>query len=370
MRKALELGHYALGRTAPNPSVGAVIVDDQGIAGCGWTQPVGGEHAEIKAIAAAGDRAHGATLYVTLEPCAHHGRTAPCVDAILSAGIARCVVAIEDPYPQVHGKGLEVLHSGGVNVDIGVCKDDATELLAGYLSRVERGRPLVRAKYAMTLDGRIATRSGQSRWITGATARRHAHVLRDRADAVLVGAGTVNADDPALTTRLAEEFAGDGGAHHPLRVVVDARGMTSPSAQIYQADLPSHTLVATTTGAPSWWINDLAEAGVEHLLCGDGPSVDLDLLLQKLGARGINEVLVEGGSRILGAFFDADLVDRIAAFVAPVVVGGWAAPGPVGGLGYASMSDALRLSGVTITCLDSDVLIKGAVERAGRERAS
>ena len=361
MREALELGRYALGRTAPNPSVGAVVVDERGVAGRGWTQPVGGAHAEIEALTEAGERARGSTLYVTLEPCAHHGRTPPCVDAILAAGIARCVLATTDPYPEVHGKGIEALHARGVTVETGVCEADARELLAGYLSRVQRGRPLVRAKYAMTLDGRIATRTGQSRWITGPIARRQAHVFRDRADAVLVGAGTVNTDDPALTTRLPEEFTGDGGPHHPLRVVVDGRGTTSRSAQVYRSDLPGRTLVATTAEAPAWWLNDLAEEGVEHLLCGIGPTVDLSFLLEELGTRGINEVLVEGGSRMLGAFFDADLVDRIAAFVAPVVVGGRGAPGPVGGHGRESIHEAMRLTGVTITPFDQDVLIEGVV---------
>lgn len=369
MRKALELGHYALGRTSPNPSVGAVIVDDHGVAGCGWTRPVGDAHAEIVALAEAAERARGATLYVTLEPCAHHGRTPPCVDAILRAGIARCVVAMEDPYPEVHGKGIEALRSGGVSVETGVCEKGARELLSGYLSRVERGRPLVRAKYAMTLDGRIATRTGKSRWITGSSSRRQAHVLRDRADAVLVGAGTVHTDDPALTTRLPDEFTGDGGAHHPLRVIVDGRGTTSRSAQVYSADLPGRSLVATTAEAPDWWLNELGEADVEHLLCGDGPEVDLAYLLQELGVRGINEVLVEGGSRILGAFFDAGLVDRIAAFVAPVVVGGWTAPGPVGGRGCESMSDAMRVSEVSITSFDSDVLIQGSVLPSDKEES-
>lgn len=367
MREALELGRYALGRTAPNPSVGAVVVDDRGIAGRGWTQPVGGAHAEIGALTEAGERARGSTLYVTLEPCAHYGRTPPCVEAILDAGIARCVLATRDPYPEVHGKGIEALRVGGVAVETGVCEADACELLAGYFSRVQRGRPLVRAKYAMTLDGRIATRTGQSRWITGPIARRQAHVFRDRADAVLVGAGTVNTDDPALTTRLPEEFTGDGGAHHPLRVIVDGRGTTLRSAQVYRPDPPGATLVATTAAASEAWLDDLAESGVEHIRCGEGPSVDLALLLRQLAARGINEVLVEGGSRILGAFFDADLVDRVAAFVAPVVVGGGGAPGPVGGHGRESMHEAIRITPISITTFDRDVLIEGVVPSPVRE---
>lgn len=361
MQEALELGRYVLGRSSPNPSVGAVVVDNDGIAGCGWTQPDGGPHAEIVTLQEAGGRAQGATLYVTLEPCCHHGRTPPCVDAIIQAGIQRCVVAIQDPFPSVQGKGIARLRAGGILVEVGVCEREAAELHAGFLTRIRTGRPLVRAKYAMTLDGRIATRTGQSQWITGHTARRHAHVLRDRTDAVLVGGGTVRADNPALTTRLPDEFTNHGGAHQPLRIVVDGRGSTSPDANVYSTELPGRTLVATTVAAPTEWVRELAERGVNHIVCGQGPRVDLEHLLDELGARGLNDLLVEGGSRLLGSLFDAGLVDRVAAFVAPLVVGGAAAPGPVGGRGFGSVAKAWRLSDVRLTVLDEDVLLEGAI---------
>jgi diaminohydroxyphosphoribosylaminopyrimidine deaminase/5-amino-6-(5-phosphoribosylamino)uracil reductase len=362
MKEALELGRHALGRTSPNPSVGAVIVDNDGVAGCGWTRPAGGPHAEIVALEEAGDRARGATLYVTLEPCCHHGRTPPCVDAILQAGIARCVVAIEDPFPQVQGRGVERLRAEGIQVDVGVCERKAEELHAGFFTRVRTGRPLVRAKYAMTLDGRIATRIGESQWITGPEARRQTHVFRDRADGVLVGAGTARADNPVLTTRLPEALTGDGGPHHPLRVVVDGRGTTSPSARLYSPDLPGRTLVATTAAAPSAWRDQLTARGVDLVTCGDGPLVDLRLLLQELGSRGINELLVEGGGRLLGSLFDAGLVDRVAAFVAPVIIGGADAPGPVGGLGSDSLAAAWRLTDVRVSDLEGDLLVEGSVD--------
>ncbi len=361
MKEALELGRYALGRSSPNPSVGAVVVDADGIAGRGWTQPVGSAHAEIVALQEAGDRARGATLYVTLEPCCHQGRTPPCVDAILQAGIARCVIAVEDPFPEVQGKGAQGLRAGGVSVEMGVCEREAAELHAGFFTRVRTGRPLVRAKYAMTLDGRIATRTGESQWITGQAARRQAHVFRDQTDAVLVGTGTVRADNPTLTTRLPEEFTSDGGSHHPLRVVIDGRGSTSPDSNVYNPDLPGQTLAATTRATAPSWTSELAERGVEQVVCGEGPRVDLDDLLVELGARGCNEILIEGGSQLLGAFFDAGLVDRVAAFVAPVIIGGSAAPGPVGGRGYESMAEAQRLSDVRLTVLDEDVLLEGAL---------
>jgi diaminohydroxyphosphoribosylaminopyrimidine deaminase/5-amino-6-(5-phosphoribosylamino)uracil reductase len=361
MREALELGRYALGRSSPNPSVGAVIVDNDGVAGRGWSQPVGGSHAEIVALKEAGSRAQGATLYVTLEPCCHQGRTPPCVDAILQAGLARCVVATIDPFPSVRGKGIERLRAGGIVVDMGVCGPEAGELHAGFFTRVRTGPPLVRAKYAMTLDGRIATRTGESQWITGQAARRQAHIFRDRTDAVLVGAGTVSADNPTLTTPLPDEFTGDGGSHHPLRIVVDGKGSTSPDANVYSPHLPGRTLVATTEAADLAWINGLAKRELEHIVCGEGPLVDLEYLLDELGTRGLDEILVEGGSRLLGAFFDAGLIDRVAAFVAPLVVGGAAAPGPVGGRGCESMAEAQRLSDVRLTVLDEDVLLEGAL---------
>ncbi|MEJ7900248.1 MAG: bifunctional diaminohydroxyphosphoribosylaminopyrimidine deaminase/5-amino-6-(5-phosphoribosylamino)uracil reductase RibD, partial [Thermomicrobiales bacterium] len=224
MDEALLLGASALGRTAPNPSVGAVVVNNTRVVGRGWTQPVGQAHAEIEALGEAGERARGATLYVTLEPCCHVGRTPPCVDAIIGAGINRCVVAVRDPSSAVSGNGIARLQEAGIHVVVGLRESEATELHAGFFTRVRLGRPLVRAKYAISLDGRIATRTGNSQWITGSIARRHAHILRDQADAILIGAQTVEIDDPSLTTRLPEEFTGAGGVHHPLRIVLDGRG--------------------------------------------------------------------------------------------------------------------------------------------------
>lgn len=361
MQEALELGRYALGRSSPNPSVGAVIVDNDGITGRGWTQPAGDLHAEIVALREAGRRAQGATLYVTLEPCCHHGRTPPCVDAIIEAGIQRCVVAVEDPFPSVRGKGIARLRESGISVEAGLGECEAAELHAGFFTRVHTGHPLVRAKYAMTLDGHIATRTGDSRWITGQVARRHAHILRDRTDAVLVGAGTVRADNPTLTTRLADELTGDGGAHHPLRVIVDGRGVSSTQSRVYDAALPSHTLVVTTEAATTTWLEALTDQRIEYVVCGTGPRVDLEMLLDVLGERGLNEVLVEGGGRMLGSFFDAGLVDRVAAFVAPVITGGADAPGPVAGHGCETLATAWRLSDVRLQHLDGDVLAEGTV---------
>jgi len=361
MQEALRLGRHALARSTPNPAVGAVIVWNGEVVGRGWTLPAGDAHAEIVALREAGEQASGATLYVTLEPCCHHGRTPPCTDAIIAAGIRRCVVAVEDPFPLVAGKGIAQLRAAGITVEVCSLTPGLAELSAGYITRVRTGRPLVRAKYAMSLDGRIATRTGHSQWITGPVARDHAHVLRDRTDAVLVGAGTVLADDPSLTTRLPTTVAGAGGVHHPLRIVVDGRGRSPLSARVHDPSLPGQTLVATTAAAPEEWLRELATRGVDHITCGVGPLVDLSTLLNALGVLGLNEILVEGGGRLLGSFFDAGLVDRVAAFIAPVVIGGAEAIGPVMGQGPPTMAEARRLTNVRLRTLGNDVLLEGTV---------
>ena len=363
MAAALALAQRALGRTAPNPAVGAVVVQAGEIVGKGATRPPGGPHAEVVALAEAGAAARGATLYVTLEPCCHFGRTPPCTDAIVAAGVARCVVAVADPFPLVNGGGITRLRDAGIAVDLGLMEQEAVALNAGFFARVRTGRPLVVAKYAMTLDGRIATRTGHSRWITGEPARLAVHVLRDRSDAIVAGAGTIAADDPALTTRLPDELAGDGGPHHPLRIVVDGRGSSPLAARVFDPALPGQTLVATTAASSPGWRSALAARGVAVDILGADPEIDLGLLLDRLGERGVNTLLVEGGGRLHGAFFDAGLVDRVAAFVAPVMVGGEAAPGPVGGAGAATMAEAVRLTGVRLRRLGDDLLIEGDVVR-------
>lgn len=363
MKEALALARRALGRVAPNPAVGAVVVRDGAVVGRGWTQPPGGSHAEAVALARAGDRASGATLYATLEPCCHHGRTPPCADALVAAGIRRCVVAVADPSPLVNGGGVARLRAAGVAVEVGLLAGDAADLNAGFFARLRSGRPLVLAKWAMSLDGKIVTHAGHSRWITGVPARIAAHTLRDRVDAIAVGAGTVIADDPLLTTRLPVDLAGDGGPHHPLRVIVDGRGSSPVAARLFDPAVPGQTLVATTAAASPAWLAALAARGIEWEVCGVGPLVDLGLLLDRIGRRGVNTMVVEGGSRLHGAFFDAGLIDRVAAFVAPVVVGGAAALGPIGGRGAATLAESLRLVDVRLYRLGDDLLLEGSVCR-------
>ncbi len=362
MRRAIALAQRACGRVAPNPAVGAVLVRDGNVVGEGCTKPPGGPHAEIVALAAAGEQARGATLYVTLEPCVHFGRTPPCVDAILRAGIRRVVIALRDPYREVDGRGIAALRAAGLEVELGLEAEAAAEVVAGYLKRLRTGLPEVTVKYAMTLDGRMATRTGHSRWITGEEARRYVHQLRDRHDAILVGVGTVLQDDPELTTRLPAEECGDGGPHHPVRVVLDSQARTPPHARLLSPALPGRTVIVTTPAAPAQRITALEAAGAEVVTvpaqCG---RVDVRAALQALGARGINSLLVEGGGRVLGSLFDAGLVDRVVAFVAPVLVGGVEAPIPLAGRGVETMEEAVRLTAVRVRQLGSDVVIEGRV---------
>jgi diaminohydroxyphosphoribosylaminopyrimidine deaminase/5-amino-6-(5-phosphoribosylamino)uracil reductase len=358
MREALALGNRARGRVSPNPAVGALLVADGEVVGRGWTQPPGGAHAEVVALADAGDRARGATLYVTLEPCGHHGRTPPCADAVIAAGVARVVAAMADPNPLVAGGGLARLRAAGIEVTAGVEDAAARDAHAPFLHRLATGRPLVIAKYAATLDGRIATATGDSRWITGDAARLEAHRLRDRVAAIAVGAGTVLADDPLLTTRLP---ATEGAPHHPLRVVVDGRGRSPLTARIFDPALPARTCVLTSDLAPATWRADLAARGVEVATLGPGPRLPVAAILAHLGALGVDSLLVEGGGDLLGAFFDAGAIDRVVAFVAPVIVGGASAPGPVGGSGIAALRHAPRLTGMQVRQIGDDILIEGRV---------
>jgi diaminohydroxyphosphoribosylaminopyrimidine deaminase/5-amino-6-(5-phosphoribosylamino)uracil reductase len=364
MAAALAAGRRALARTSPNPAVGAVLVRDGRIVGRGQTQPPGGPHAEIVALRDAGEAARGATLYVTLEPCVHHGRTPPCVDALIAAGVAEVHVALADPFPKVAGRGLARLREAGIGVVVGLGAAEARELHEGFLTRLATGRPHVTAKWAMTLDGRIATRTGHARWVTGPAARREVHRLRDRVDGIVVGVGTILADDPLLTTRLPTDETGVGGPHHPLRIVLDSAGRTPPDARLLRPDTPGRTVIACTAATPEARRAAWRARGADVLVvAGDGPRVDLRHLLVELGARGLNTLLVEGGGEVLASCFAAGLVDRALAFVAPKLIGGRAAPGPLGGLGVATMGEAYRLRDIVIRHFDDDLLICGAIDR-------
>ena len=330
--------------------VGCVIARGAEIIGEGWHRRFGGPHAEVEALKLAGERARGATMYVTLEPCCHHGKTPPCTVAILAAGVARVVAAMNDPFPQVAGGGLAELRAAGVEVESGVLEEDARELNAPYLKLLSTGRPWVIAKWAMTLDGKIATASGDSRWISCHASRQVTHQLRGRMDAIIIGRGTAAADDPLLTAR-------PPGQRTAVRVVVDTRASLSSDSRLAKTAREAPVLVAVGAEAATADCERLQEAGCEvHLCMGDTPRARLESLLSELGKRRMTNVVVEGGSRLLGCLFDSQLVDEVHVFIAPKLAGGEASPGPVAGLGVEKIAAAaawktLFLKESTRTCI-------------------
>lgn len=348
MRLAIREAEKGLGRTSPNPAVGAVIVKAGKVVARGHHERAGSPHAEAAALAAAGGRARGADLYTTLEPCDHHGRTPPCSQAILDAGIRRVFVGSHDPNPLVDGKGIARLVAGGVEVTRDVLRDECDALNAHWFRFITARRPFVTLKAAVTLDGKLATARGDSRWVTGPAARALVHRLRDRVDAVLVGAGTALADDPRLTTRL------PAGGRDPLRVVLDTDLALPARLKLFRQRSAAKTLVAHASARTR-----RLGPNVELVRCRRGRGgVDLADLLRRLAARGVTHLLVEGGAAVHGSFLRAGLVDRIALFLAPKIVGGdgrsWA-----GGRGVARMGDALRLEDVEVEEVGDDLLLTG-----------
>lgn len=351
MRAALALARRGLGSAWPNPAVGCVLVKDGVVVGRGWTQPGGRPHGETEALARAGAAARGATAYVSLEPCCHWGKTPPCTDALIAAGVARVVVPIEDPDPRVSGRGIARVQDAGIEVSTGVLAEDAASLNEGFFSRIKNGRPLVTVKLASTLDGRIATAAGESRWITGERARQRAHLLRARHDAVMVGSNTVLADDPELTCRL------PGLADRsPVRIVVDGRLRVPLTAQI----------VAGAQRIPTWFVTLKGDAPERHQAfreCGvelieverAGETVDLAAALEELGRRGLTRVLVEGGAKLAAALLRAELVDYVAWFRAPRLIGGDGVPA-VTAFGIDRLAATPRFERIGAETLDEDVL--------------
>jgi diaminohydroxyphosphoribosylaminopyrimidine deaminase/5-amino-6-(5-phosphoribosylamino)uracil reductase len=349
MARAVAIAEGGRGRVSPNPMVGAVLVRDGRVVGEGFHRAAGQPHAEAMALAAAGAAAAGASCYVTLEPCAHHGRTPPCADALVAAGVTTVVAAVLDPDPRVDGAGAARLRAGGVAVGIGAGAEAAADQNAAYLTHRRLGRPRITLKAAASLDGKVAAPDGTSQWITGPAARADAHRLRAEADAVAVGAGTALADDPRLTVRL-PGWAG----RQPLRVLVDAAGRVGAGGHLFDGE--ADTLVATTPAAPAPAVEAWKAAGAEVLSCpvatasvwgGSGgalaaPSVDLHHLARALGDRGVLELMVEGGPRLQASLWTAGLADRLVWYLAPLAIGGLAAPGLLGE-GAATLADARRL---------------------------
>ena len=353
MRAALALAGRGLGNVWPNPAVGCVLVSGDGrVVGRGWTQAGGRPHAETGALARAGKAARGATAYVTLEPCAHHGKTPPCADALIAAGVARVVAAIEDPDPRVEGKGLERLYDAGIAVECGLLREEAEILNAGYLMRQRAGRPLVTLKLATTLDGRIATHSGESRWITGEAARAHAHMLRARYDAIMVGIGTALADNPALTCRL--EGLED---RSPVRIVVDARLHLSLTSNLVATAARIPTWLVTVPGGDHRRCKAFAECGVKiiEVAEADDGYPDAAAMFQALGEEGLTRVLVEGGGHLAAALIRADLVDRLRWYRAAGVMGGDGVPA-VAAYGVDELSAMRRFRRTGTRQVGEDVL--------------
>ena len=354
MQRALDAAGRVQGFTSPNPWVGALIERDGEVLAVGATSPPGGGHAEANAIAST-PSAEGATLYCTLEPCFpfEGKRTPPCSQAIIDAGIARVVIAIEDPDPNVRGLGIESLRTAGVEVEVGDGAAAATEQLRPYIKHRQTSRPYVIAKFATSLDGRIATATGDSQWITGDAARERAHEGRAIADAILVGSGTVLADDPSLTARP----GGIAAVRQPVRIVVDARGRVRPDARLFKQ--PGHTIVVTAENSPAEYKGLITSAGAQLIECeATATGINLDQLLGILARRGIVSIWAEGGATLLGSLFEGGHVDEVWAFVAPLLIGSDGLPA-VALTGRAALADSVRLQDPRIEALPPDVLIRG-----------
>jgi diaminohydroxyphosphoribosylaminopyrimidine deaminase/5-amino-6-(5-phosphoribosylamino)uracil reductase len=364
MRKALALARRMLGRTSPNPAVGCVIARGGRIVGQGATAPGGRPHAEAEALARAGERARGATAYVTFEPCAHRGGTPPCARALVAAGVRRVVIGCVDPYPPVRGRGLKILRAAGIRIVNGVLEDECRDLNRGFITRVTRRRPFATLKLALSLDGRIAAASGDSQWISSAPSRALVHRWRSEADAVMVGAGTVIADDPRLTCRIP-------GGRDPVRVVIDGRLRVSPRARVFTQRSVAPALLVTTTAnvarARRRYGREGAGGRVEVVGCpGRRSEVDLRAAMREFARRGWCNVLIEGGANLAGAALRAGIVDRVAFFAAPILMG--TGTPAIEGLGFKRVRDAIALGRLSLRRLGGDLLIQAEI--AGRRGAS
>jgi len=356
MKHALALAGRGAGKTSPNPMVGAVVVRNGRIVGEGYHSRAGGPHAEILALRRAGARARGATLYVTLEPCCHYGRTPPCTDAILASGVRRVVAGMKDPNPRVQGGGFRILKRAGLALETGILEAECLRLNETFIKFIRTGRPFVISKTALSLDGKIATAGGESQWISGPAARRYVHRLRSRVDAILVGAGTVLKDDPRLTARVQNRRR----ARQPARVVLDAGEQIALTARVFQRAIRERVIYVTGRTPSRGRLRKLEARGVT-VWCGPvrGGRIDLPALMARLGKEGITSVLLEGGGELNAGALHAGIVDKLVWFVAPILLGGKAAPGPLGGPGLRRLRSAWKLRRWSHQRVGTDLLIEG-----------
>lgn len=362
MRMALRLAAKGKGMTSPNPRVGAVVVKNGVVIGRGWHRRAGEPHAEVIALREAGDATAGSTLYVTLEPCSTHGRTPPCTDAIIASGVKRVVAASTDIYPAHRGRGFEILREKGIQVTCGVLEKAALKLNEGFNKYLATGLPFVTVKAALSLDGKIATSTGQSKWISNERSREHAHRMRNESDAIMVGIGTVKCDDPSLTVR-----AKLRPLNAPWKVVVDSRASVSLSCKLLSDDSAPKTILATTRRAPKNKVEAIAAVGDQVILCREkSGKVSLRDLMRRLAAREIRYVLLEGGARLITSALEEGLVDKVAFFYAPKIIGGLEAPSVVMGRGVTKLKDAICVKDVSVRRLGEDILVEGYVVRERR----
>ncbi|MFB6800585.1 bifunctional diaminohydroxyphosphoribosylaminopyrimidine deaminase/5-amino-6-(5-phosphoribosylamino)uracil reductase RibD [Peribacillus butanolivorans] len=352
MKLALDLAASAKGKTNPNPVVGAVIVKDGVIAGTGIHRKAGEPHAEVHAFKMAGDYAKNATLYVTLEPCSHYGKTPPCANLVKESGVRRVVVATQDPNPEVAGRGISILRDAGIEVEVGVLEKEAQRLNERFIHNMITNRPFVISKYAMTLDGKLATHTGHSKWITGEESRHSVHLLRDEVDAILIGIGTVLADNPSLTTRLPE-----GGGKNPIRIILDSELRVPLDANVVQVS-DAKTVIVTQENASVDKIADLSEKGIEFIIVPKTDAgLDLRILMEELYKKGITDVLLEGGSEVNASFLRAGLIDKYLIYVAPKLLGGRNSLTPFSGINVDTMDEAMDVSISSVDMSGEDICI-------------
>jgi diaminohydroxyphosphoribosylaminopyrimidine deaminase/5-amino-6-(5-phosphoribosylamino)uracil reductase len=355
MRLALNLAEKARGRTSPNPMVGSVIVRDGEIVGRGYHKKAGTPHAEIHSIIDAGEKTKDATMYVSLEPCSHHGRTGPCTEAIIKSGVSRVVMAMMDPNPLVSGRGRRILEEHGIEVRSGVLEDKARKQNEVFIKYITTRRPFVIMKTAMSLDGKIATATGKSKWITCEESRGKVHQIRDEVDAIMVGIGTVICDDPSLTTRLPDKKGRD-----PIRIILDSRARTPLESKVLNLDSTVKTIVAVTPQASDEKIAKLRERAEVLIIPEKNGRVDLQALMGKLGEMEITSLLLEGGAEVNGSALKAGIVDKVMVFIAPKLIGGGtASPCPIGGDGIDELSEAIFLDDISVEKVGDDILVVG-----------